>query len=279
MYRVTQSRPAGPLSRFVQCFWYCEAAPFTHSKERLMPTGEPAIVFNLRDEAIRIYDWKNPDRHQSLGHAVLSGPRSEPFVIDTLQQDRVFGIQFRAGGTFPFFRIPSSEVLNCDVPLDSIWNSESELFREKLLEAKDIPAMFAAAEDALLRQMVRPLELHPAVEFATRRFSTNPHRASVAGVLETIGLSHRRFSQVFQDQTGLPPKAFCRVRRFQRVLRYIQSGRGIEWAQIALDCGYYDQAHFIHDFQSFSGFTPANYVANFFRYESDNQHINHVPLG
>ncbi len=270
--------PGVPLARFVQCFWYWEGAPESHSKERLMPTGEPCIIFNLRDEPIRIYDWKNVDRWETYGQAVLSGARSEPFVIDTLQQERVFGIQFRAGGSFPFFRMPSSEVTNCDVSLDCAWGRAADEIRTRLLEAESVDAMFPAAEDALVRQLARPLELHPAVSFAAQRFSANPHTTSVASVLDAVGLSHRRFSELFQNQAGLTPKSFCRVRRFQRVLRSIHARRDFEWVDIALACGYYDQAHFIHDFQSFSGFTPSGYVEKFFQYNSTNGHINHVPL-
>lgn len=271
-------KPSALLSEFVQCFWYWEGAPITHTKERLMPTGEACIIFNLRDEPIRIYDWKDPERVETFSKAVLSGARSEPFVIDTMQQEQVFGIQFRAGGLFPFFRAPSSEVANRDVSLDCIWNSSATTMRERLLEAQNIPAMFAAAEKALTQQLVRPPELHPAVAFAARQFNINSHTASVGAVLDKTGLSHRRFSQLFHDQTGLTPKAFSRVRRFQRVLRSICAERDVEWTRIALDCGYYDQAHFIHDFQSFSGFTPTGYVTSFFKYDRDNSHINHVPI-
>lgn len=272
------SKPSAPLSQLIQCFWYWEGAPATHTKERLMPTGEAAIIFNLRDEPIRIFDWKNLDRFESFGHAVLAGARSEPFAIDTLQQERVFGIQFRAGGSFPFFRPPSSEVENRSLSLDCVWNAAASTMRERLLEAESVPAMFAVAEEVLTQQLVRPLELHPAVAFAARRFSARPHTATVGDVLDDIGLSHRRFSQLFHDQTGLTPKAFCRVRRFQRVLRFIHAADEVEWTRVALDCGYYDQAHFIHDFQSFSGFTPTAYTASFAGRESAKEHINHVPL-
>lgn len=243
-----------------------------------MPTGEAAIIFNLRDEPIRTYDWKNLNRFETFGQAVLAGARSEPFVIDTLQQERVFGIQFRAGGSFPFFRMPASEAENRDIALDCMWNAAANRMRERLLEAESIPEMFAIAAEVLMQQLARPLELHPAVVFAARRFSANPHTATVTSVLGAIGLSHRRFSQLFHDQTGLTPKSFCRVRRFQRVLRSIHIARAVEWTQIALDCGYFDQAHFIHDFQSFSGFTPTGYIENFFKYDHANGHINHVPL-
>jgi AraC-like DNA-binding protein len=237
-----------------------------------MPTGDVAIIFNLRDDALRTYDWKNPNRFESFGHAVLAGPRSEPFVIDTSQQDRVFGIQFQAGGSFPFFRVPSCEAENRDIALDCVWRNSVEEIREQLQEADSTAAMCMRVQDALIRQLVRPMELHPAVNFAKHRFCSHPHRTTVSSVLDEIGLSHRRFVQLFHDQIGLTPKSFCRVQRFQRVLRQIHRAEEIEWSQVALDCGYYDQAHFIHDFQTFSGFTPTVYAARV------TEHLNHVPL-
>ena len=264
--------PPAPLSAFVKCFWYWEGAPQTHTQERLMPTGDVAIIFNLRDDAIRTYDWQNPNHFELFGHAVLAGPRSEPFVIDTAQQERVFGIQFQPGGSFPFFRVPSCEVENRDIALDCVWRNSTEEIREQLLQADSIEAMCTLVHDALIRQLVRPMELHPAVNFAKHRFCVNPHRTTVASVLNEIGLSHRRFIQLFHDQIGLTPKSFCRVQRFQRVLRRVHRAPKVDWADVALDCGYYDQAHFIHDFQTFSGFTPTVYSAR------ASEHLNHVPL-
>lgn len=56
--------PPAPLSAFVKCFWYWEGTPPPHTQERLMPTGDVAIIFNLRDDAIRTYDWQNPNRSE-----------------------------------------------------------------------------------------------------------------------------------------------------------------------------------------------------------------------
>ena len=71
---------------------------------------------------------------------------------------------------------------------------------------------------------------------------------------------------------GLTPKLFCRVSRFQKVIRTAHAHGDINWTQLALDCGYYDQAHFIHDFQSFAGITPSEYL------ERRTPHVNHVPM-
>lgn len=236
-----------------------------------MPNGEPSIVLNLRDHPLQLYDPDNLSRARSYGHAVVSGAHTKCMVIDTLQQDCVFGIQFRAGGAFPFFRVPACELENTSVPLNDLWSRANEL-RERLLAAPTIDAMFPVAERFLLDQLAKPLELHPAVNFARRQFCTRPHEVTVASVLGRIGLSQRRFIQLFHEQIGVNPKAFCRVRRFQRILESVHRAREVHWVRVALDSGYYDQAHFIHDFREFSGLTPTQY------WERATTHLNHVPI-
>lgn len=264
--------PGPPLASFVRCFWYWEGAPQTHARERLLPNGEAAIVFNLRDEEMRLYDAEDADRYESCGLAALTGARTNCFAIDTASEERVMGIQFRAGGTFPFFRLPASELANQAVDLGCVWGGAAGSIREQLLEAPSLDAMFATLDRCLPAQLTRPLELHPAVEFARGHICRAPHVATVSGMMERIGLSHRRFIQLFHEQVGLTPKAFCRVRRFQRVLESIHRKPAVDWVQVALGGGYYDQAHFIHDFQSFSGMTPAAYLTR------ATEHLNHVPM-
>ncbi len=264
--------PREPLSALVNCLWYSEGAPRTHSRERLLPNGEPAIIFNLRDDPIRIYDAQNLTRYTSYGHAVFSGARSNCFAIDTEQQERVAGIQFAPGGAFPFFRIPACEAENVSIGLQDLWRRRTGEIREQLLAASSIESLLLNLERCLLEQLVRPPELHPAVGYALEQFRRSAHNGRVAAITEQIGLSPRRFIELFRQQTGLTPKVFCRVRRFQHALQAIHRKREIDWAQVALECGYYDQPHFIHDFQSFSGLTPSSYLA------AATPHLNHVPL-
>jgi AraC-like DNA-binding protein len=264
--------PRGALSACVKCFWYWEGAPQTHAQERLMPNGEASLVFNLRDEPIRIYEDDACGGFRSCGRAVISGARTRSFVIDSAQQDRVFGIQFAPGGAFPFFRAPVSEMENLSVDLDDLWPGVATELRERLLAAETIDAMFLLTERYLIAQIVKPLELHPAVCFAREQLSRRSHLVRVATVMDGIGMSQRRFIQLFHEQVGLTPKAFSRVRRFQRILETIPRANDVNWIDLALGCGYYDQAHFIHDFREFSGLTPTQYLAR------ATEHLNHVPI-
>jgi len=83
--------------------------------------------------------------------------------------------------------------------------------------------------------------------------------ANVRRIQLETGVSHTRMIQLFREQVGLTPKLFCRVRRFRAVLQGIGKGSPVNWAELAAECGYFDQAHLIRDFRVFAGMTPATY--------------------
>jgi len=269
--------PRPPLSEFVKLLWLYEDYTQPHIKERVLPAGEMQIVINLLEDRTCVYDRDDIARCQTFRGALISGAHSEYIVIDTAQQAYVMGVAFRPGGAFPFLRQPAGELRDTDVSLDALWGRLAIDLRDRLLEATTHVRRFQILERILLTELARGFKRHAldqngAVGFALRRFMAAPRMATVGSVSEQIGLSAKRFIQVFRDETGFTPKVFCRIRRFQRALDRMGVGGNIEWANVALDCGYFDQAHFIHDFRAFSGISPSSYVAH------RTPHRNHVPL-
>lgn len=263
--------PPPPLGRFVQVLWVFQGAPGPHKLERLLPDGSVELVVNLRDPRIPVYNPHNIRRCETLPPAIVCGPHSQFFVIDTASQMDVVGVHFKPGGAYPFLKLPSTEIHNLHVGLDALWGRDASELRDRLLEARTPQAKVRILEESLISKAAAP-ERHPAVAFALGQFHQAIETRKISDVTQQIGLSARRFIDVFQKEVGLTPKLFCRVRRFQKVLRVIASGRPIDWAQIALTCGYFDQAHFIHDFRAFSGINPSAYLAD------HTEHFNHVPI-
>jgi AraC-like DNA-binding protein len=206
----------------------------------------------------------------------MSGPHSEFVVIDTANQSSIIGISFKPGGAFPFFKPPVSELHNWQVPLELLWGSEAGDLREQLLEAKTCEARFQLLEKYLLARARCPvapaLDRHRAVAFALKEMEGWAHGRTVSELIDQIGLSARRFIQVFSEQVGLTPKLYCRVRRLQEALGLVSKNRPVDWAALAARSGYFDQAHFIHDFRTFSGLSPTTYLANRGEYQ------NHVAM-
>ena len=214
---------------------------------------------NLKEDQTRLYNPEFPHRFVATSVSVLSGVQSRFQVIDTSEQEYVAGVAFKPGGTLPFMRMPAHEARNTDVPLESLWGPHrTATLRERLLEGNDIDSTLDALE-AVLQEMWRPPGLHPAVDYALAAFDRAPLTTSIAKVTDAIGLSAKRFIERFKVEVGLTPKRYCRIRRFQRALTLANRGRQVEWTRVALDCGYFDQAHFIHDFRGFAGLTPTGY--------------------
>jgi AraC-like DNA-binding protein len=211
------------------------------------------------------------DAARNRRESVISGAHSESFVIDTVPQAAIIGVHFKPGGAFPFLGIPAGELHNTHAPLEALWGRKAGVLRERLLEAPTPLAKFRALEQSLLAQTKRPLVRHAEVAFALAEFESD--RAHTVGeVTDRMGLSPRRFIQLFTDEVGLTPKLYCRIRRFQKVLRRIHRRQRVNWVDVALSFGYYDQPHFVRDFRAFSGISPTTYL------QLRTEHLNHVPL-
>jgi len=274
-----QYKPTGALGALVECLWYWEGAPGPHLQERLLPQAQSALILNLRDEPIVIYE----DRGGAgfYGTAVFSGARSNCFTIDCNQQERVVGVQFAAGGAFPFFRMPMSELEDASFDMSDLWGAEAGWVRERVLSAQTPRAMLeelaACLEERLRVSGPRHKgsaseNLHPAVVYMAGELDICDAPGCVHRVTEKIGMSQRRVAQLFHEQVGVSPKTFHRVRRFQHTLSRLRGVRQVDWADLAVACGYYDQAHLSRDFRQIAGMTPSAYLA------AATEHLNHVPL-
>jgi AraC-like DNA-binding protein len=263
--------PAPPLSEIVELFWYSThetAALRGASREAILPDGCAHLVINLSENRIGLYEQLESYRLTALGGSVFSGPRSSPYAILPVAT-AVIGVAFRPGGVFRFLSTPTEEFRDVQVPLELITGGDD--LREQLIAAVTPAARFFLLERFLLHRFQRSLLLHRAVRYAVSAFEHDSF-LSVAAVLEKIGLSERRFSRIFSEQVGLTPKLFQRVRRFQRTMASLPSHGEVDWAGTATANGYYDQAHLINDFRSFSSVTPSDFFA------SRIIQRNHLPL-
>jgi AraC-like DNA-binding protein len=263
--------PAG-LGDFVEAFYLQEGNVLSHTRERRLPDGSMDLVINLGNDTLRVDERQQSGQFQSFQGGVLSGTHSQFLVIDVSNLVLTLSVHFKPGGAFPFLPLPAAELSNAVVSLETLWGASARDLREQLLAADNPAARFAILSQFLLARLARPREPHPAVSFALAAFQVGRARPSISEVSERLGLDPKRFIRLFHEEVGLTPKRFCRVIRFQEVLRLIEQGQPIEWADLALDCGYFDQAHFIHDFQGFCGLTPQAYLAQRSAYR------NHVPL-
>jgi AraC-like DNA-binding protein len=251
--------PRAPLNEFVERIWLVSGAQ-SPRKERILPSGTVELVVNLREDRVQIDRTAQSADARSFSGAVVSGTYSGAFIIDAMQHAAMMGVHFRPGGAFAVLGVPSSELANAHVDLAALWSEASAReLRGRLCAAATHPRRFEYLEEVLVGRLPSRPRLDPVVPFALECFTPTGLGASVREVARRTGLSYRRFLTIFTAEVGLAPKLFCRIRRFQHVHALAQQTGHIDWAQLALECGFFDQSHLANEFRKLSGLTPTEY--------------------
>ena len=266
-------RPKPPLSKFVDSFWLYEGYEPEHKTERILPTGTLELVINLRQNELRFYDDERPENCSCLSGAIVSGAHGRSYEPDTAEASIIMGVHFKPGGAFPFLGLPAGDLTDTHVDLETLWGPSAGRLRERLCEARTSAERFHLLQEALLSRLCHGVEQHYAVSAALEMFGKNQAGPTVREAAKYLGLSQRRFIQVFKAEVGITPKLFSRIRRFQQTRTLIQQNHSPNWAALALDLGYFDQSHLIREFLEFSGLSPTNYLN---RHKSFIEHNTHV---
>jgi AraC-like DNA-binding protein len=253
-------RPKPPLSKFVEIFWAAKSGDPAFRPERILPTGTFELAINLRQDKLSFHDLESLEAPARFSGSVVSGAHGRSFAPADTDYVSVIGVHFRPGGAFPFLGAPAGELADAHIDLDTLWGRAAGSLRERLCEARSAGQRFELLQDELLRRLRDGVERHYAVSTALEMFQKHEPENSVGETAKYVGLSQRRFIQVFKAEVGLTPKLFSRIQRFQRARRSIHHDTSPDWTSVALDSGYCDQSHFIREFVEFSGISPTDYL-------------------
>jgi AraC-like DNA-binding protein len=199
-------------------------------------------------------------KHTTFRESWISGQRTQPIVIDEAGHVDLIGVRLRPGGAWLFVGIPICEFTDQVIELRSCLGDEVADLWESLGGATNDDERFDLLERWLgqrARCRTRPT---PSVNRALTLISHKPDGIRVGDIAEQIGISHKHLLREFDRCVGLSPKVFARLCAFQRVIHSVGQTSQVDWAQTAITCGYYDQAHLIREFRAFSGLTPGSYL-------------------
>lgn len=265
--------PGRPLAQFVELFWYCQDDHILPDhREKVLPNGCVEIIVNLSTQPITVYADDHDARPQLDGDLLISGLYTSPFVIGSSSQGAALGICFKPGGAYPILGLPVDDLRSKHISLLDIWPNFAQELHHQLLEIPDILTRFRLVEQSLVQRITSDHILHPSVTFALSEFQRHDRLISVLGLTDQVGLSAKRFIDLFRSQVGLTPKQYLRVQRFQQVLYQIHHTDTVAWPELALTYGYHDQSHFIHDFRALTGITPTAYR------DTHTVDLNHLPV-
>ena len=252
--------PKPPLSKFVDSLWFYESDVVESNTQHILPTGTLELAINLRQDELLFHDSEHPEDCLRFSGAVVSGAHARRFAPRATEKIAIIGVHFKPGGAFPFLGLPADDLADTHVDLETLWGASASRLRTRLGEAKTSAARFQLLQDALLSRLSRDVEQHYAVSTALELFWKKQARPTVRETAKYLGLSQRRFIQVFSEEVGMTPKLFSRIQRFQQSRSLIQNNPTPKWASLALDLGYFDQSHLIREFHEFSGFSPSDYL-------------------
>ncbi|WP_244180683.1 helix-turn-helix domain-containing protein [Amycolatopsis pretoriensis] len=119
---------------------------------------------------------------------------------------------------------------------------------------------FALLDDVLAARAVEPVSPPPELGEAWRRLRGADGQVRVTDLAGEVGWSRRYLGERFRAELGLAPKQAARVLRFERAARLLRRGRS-DLAGLAVECGYYDQAHLTNEWRALAGCTPGTWIA------------------
>ena len=160
------------------------------------------------------------------------------------------------------FGVPMQMLANNVVALEDLLGRDADRLVERLYEAPGWAPRFALLDDAIARRLEAARPPSPGVAWAWERLRETHGALPVATLAGELGWSRRHLAAQFREQVGLPPKLLARILRFDRVIALLRRADPERWAEVAYDCGYYDQAHFNRDFRAFTGSTPGAFLAS-----------------
>ncbi|MEK6152307.1 helix-turn-helix domain-containing protein [Flavobacteriaceae bacterium 3-367] len=231
-----------------------------HSKERFLPDGTTNIVFDLQDDPKYIYDNKTLKKKQECTKVWFSGMHTQYLTISSGQHAEMMVVTFRAGGAHTLLKDSLYPFKDVVVPGGQVFGEPVFALRRELIQKLDIQEKFEALEQWLLRSCHFKSDLQKAMRPFVGEIDQSKGQIKLQEMAFNSGYSQKQFIHLFKQYVGLTPKHYHRIIRFNDILNAMYGKKKLEWASIALDCGYFDQAHFIKDFKAFSGLNPKKYI-------------------
>jgi AraC-like DNA-binding protein len=236
--------------------------PTRTRRRRAVANGHVAVIMNF-GSALALSDPRDPARRIEHRSAFVAGLHDSYTTYAWTGDTSGLQVDLTPIGAHAMFGMPLAQIVNRVIGLDDALGSrQAELLIDRLQGADGWPARFDLLEAAIAQRVAEARGPTPIVARAWSRLERSRGRVPVAALAAEVGSSHEHLSRQFRAEIGLTPKKLARIMRFGSAVQRASLNPAPPWAHIALDCGYFDQAHLIRDFREFAGSTPGQFLAN-----------------
>jgi AraC-like DNA-binding protein len=243
------------LRPYVRRLWMLQgdSAP---EVEHVYPDGCPEWIFHFGDS----FSLESDAGWVRQSPMLAAGQLNRPIRLLPGRRPATLGIRFLPHGMSAFMGLRQCELADSIVDLIDLGIPLAHEYRDRIAGAACDDDRFRLAEEFLLR--ISPRTVNPTVASIVHALESSRGQARIEGLAELSGLSRRQLERLFMHQTGLSPKRFARILRFQNALQIRASGS--DWSTVAIESGYFDQAHLIADFREFTGASPQLHIDSIF---------------
>jgi AraC-like DNA-binding protein len=205
------------------------------------------------------WEIDEPDGRHEVRDSFVAGLHAAPSLVHGASSWACIELQLTPLGAHRLLGVPMHELANRTVGLEDLLPHADEL-ATRLREAASWADRFDLVEAMLLRRLTDSAPPPPAIVWSWQQLRRSGGRVPIATIASELGWSHRRLIARFREHIGLAPKTAARVLRFDRAVAALRSPAPRGLAQIALACGYFDQAHLNRDFRELAGTTPTAFI-------------------
>lgn len=224
---------------------------------RETPVPMIPMIFNLGPA------WRlaAPGRPAFRADSFLSGLDEHYTLVESTGRCCCMQVNFTPIGAARLLGQPLHAIAQRVVAIDDVLAAAGRDLIVRLRDAPDWRTRFVMLEQFFLARFADNDATSREAAWAWDRLRAHDGLLPIADLVTELGWSHKRLIAVFHEQFGLTPKRAARVMRFGRAVRSLDGAPTPRWAEIAADCGYYDQAHLNRDFREFAGVTPGEFFA------------------
>jgi AraC-like DNA-binding protein len=243
-FQLSQHAPAETISYFVERYWIVTWD---------LSGQEPYMQETLPYPCVHLVFEK--------GNTRIFGVITGKFSRLLEDKGRVFGVKFKPGAFYPFVKSPISRFTDASICLGDVFDVDTTALEQAILSQADEATMIEIVEHFLRERLPRRDEHVEVINQIVDRIIADRKITKVDDVASQMNINKRTLQRIFSQYVGVSPKWVIKRYRLQEAADQVAGSEGVDWAKLALDLGYFDQAHFIKDFKTIVGRTPAEYAS------------------
>jgi AraC-like DNA-binding protein len=249
MYNYQEYNPHSRLSTWIRGYW--SATEFSTGKvtPQIFPgDSDIDLIFTI-------------DKTKGIAYSNLFGLLTKTIDVEHSSSEMImFGIYFKPVAITAFTRIPVSEFTDREIELALLETLFDRSFYDELPQLQAIDEMIAHTNRYLLKLLPRLRTPDPRIVRAVNLLEFTKGKLDISQLASDVCLSQRQLERSFKTGIGVSPKMLARAFRFNYAQKYLIANPHKSLVEIAETCGYYDHTHFINEFKSLAGDTPALFL-------------------